>query len=561
MKPKFRYVAYSLVTISIVLTLLVAYPEVNRSRAKARLLAPTVGLDPRTVGVGYLDEPPATTTFTPAPEGLRTWSTLSRWKNDRWNCGEIGINALTGIGDYFSGPAGPDPPIGQVGVGYIDHWDAGGGPLPCQEQFKAEYRGTIWFDLSEIFNKSPLPFADNATLKFKRMVTAANDNNGNKVIDKVCKDHVAAANLSWWREGRDSKTFIPEGDLIPPSLNDCPYEGCSINVTNLVNNWMTGKEARYGFVIVGEDTKYVYGLYPRDNAACETYYGDFSLTVTYRFATRKITTPPQTYPLVCRGIETLKVADVDGPVGFRWIGFTFIPGTKPAGEGLLPGQCSWVNRGMRAGEPHRVAEPIEGAAAWTRDLDSSDSYWTFDVYNAGGQLQATRSKRNKFVIPLRTNYALASSGATASASTTMTGSFSPGAAIDGDRKGLNALKGGIWVGAGPTNNDWLQVDFGDSKTINEIDVFMVQNDYLSPIEPTADTKFDLIKGYGLIDFAVQYRTRFGDWLDVPGGKVTGNDKVWRQFTFPELRTRQIRVLVSKTPDGYSRLTELEAWGK
>src|SRR5207237_2142102 len=195
-----RIVTYSLVTISIVLILLLAYPEVNRSRAKARASALTVGLDPWTIGAGYQDAPPATTTFTPAPEGLRTWSTLSRWKNDRWNCGEIGINALTGIGDYLIAPEGPDPPIGQVGVGYIDHWDAGGGPLPCEEQFKAEYRGTIWFDLSEIFNKPPFPVADKATLKFRRMLTAANDNNGHKIIDHVCNDHVAAANISWWRE-------------------------------------------------------------------------------------------------------------------------------------------------------------------------------------------------------------------------------------------------------------------------------------------------------------------------------------------------------------------------
>ena len=165
------------------------------------------------------------------------------------------------------------------------------------------------------------------------------------------------------------------------------------------------------------------------------------------------------------------------------------------------------------------------------------------------------------MIPLRTNYALASNGATASASTTYNASFAPSKAIDGEHRGLNWLSGGGWQGAGPTNNDYLQVDFNDSKTINEIDVFMLQDNYASPIEPTADTKFDLTKGYGLIDFVVQYRSRFGDWLDVPGGKVTGNNKVWRQFTFPELRTKQIRVLVSRTPDGYSRLTELEAWGK
>jgi len=70
------------------------------------------------------------------------------------------------------------------------------------------------------------------------------------------------------------------------------------------------------------------------------------------------------------------------------------------------------------------------------------------------------------------NVALAASGAVASASSTYAGyNFSPGAAIDGERKGLNYLSGGAWHGASDTFPQWLQIDFSGSKTISAIDVF------------------------------------------------------------------------------------------
>jgi hypothetical protein len=137
--------------------------------------------------------------------------------------------------------------------------------------------------------------------------------------------------------------------------------------------------------------------------------------------------------------------------------------------------------------------------------------------------------------------------------------YSAAAAIDGEHRGLNWLSGGGWQGAGSTNNDSLQVDFGDFKMIDEIDVFMIQDDYASPIEPSLDTPST---SYGLTNFTVQYRNKFGVWTDVKvfGNPVIDNKKAWRQFKFTPVRTKQIRVLVTKTPDGWSRIAELEAWG-
>ncbi len=49
------------------------------------------------------------------------------------------------------------------------------------------------------------------------------------------------------------------------------------------------------------------------------------------------------------------------------------------------------------------------------------------------------------------------------------------------------------------------------------------------------------------------------WVTVPNGNVTGNNKVWKQITFSPITTTKIRVWITGSSDGYSRLTEVEAW--
>src|SRR5437870_1992443 len=111
------------------------------------------------------------------------------------------------------------------------------------------------------------------------------------------------------------------------------------------------------------------------------------------------------YPLVCRGGGSLVIGIAPGE---RNIGFIFVRGTKPAGEGLAPGECSWVDRGMYPNEPDSVSQHVEegsdslkvgGTLApenrWYEELHSSDSYWTFTVSNNGrGQLIATSARPN-----------------------------------------------------------------------------------------------------------------------------------------------------------------------
>src|SRR5438105_1246944 len=103
------------------------------------------------------------------------------------------------------------------------------------------------------------------------------------------------------------------------------------------------------------------------------------------------------YSLVCRGGPSMVI----GPApGVSNIGFTFTRGTKPAREGLAPGECSWEDRGMHPNEPDSVSQHVEEVVGapkpgWYEDLHSPDKYWTFMVSNNGaGQLIATSARPN-----------------------------------------------------------------------------------------------------------------------------------------------------------------------
>ena len=156
----------------------------------------------------------------------------------------------------------------------------------------------------------------------------------------------------------------------------------------------------------------------------------------------------------------------------------------------------------------------------------------------------------------RVNLALPASGAVLTASSAYSAAFPPTAANNGDRRGANPGAGGVWQDAtSAVWPDWLQADFGSLRTVAEIDVFTAQDASANPLEPTETLTFSQ---YGITDFEVQYWTGSA-WQTVPGGSVTGNNKVWRKFTFTPVSTRQVRVLVLNALGGYSRITELEAY--
>jgi YD repeat-containing protein len=195
--------------------------------------------------------------------------------------------------------------------------------------------------------------------------------------------------------------------------------------------------------------------------------------------------------------------------------------------------------------------------AVTTDAIRVQTSTSADGYSRVTELEAWGTSAARF------NLALASNGGVASASSSLNSPpwvFTPAGANDGDRRGANWGSGGGWNDAGPawnmqSNEVWLEVAFPGLKSIDEVDVFTNQDAYANPLEPTEAMTFSQ---YGLTAYEVQYWTGAG-WANVPGGSVTGNDKVWRRFTFPALTTSRVRVLAKASPDGYSRLAEVEAY--
>jgi hypothetical protein len=139
----------------------------------------------------------------------------------------------------------------------------------------------------------------------------------------------------------------------------------------------------------------------------------------------------QSYELRCRG-GGLKFNSTPGATsssGDQMMNMTvdFAAGTQGSGsyKTLSPGQCSWVDRGFRNGEPTQIhleivyfaqlqqsrhgspvdrsptaAESYPDAQNVPQYLTSADHYWSFWVYNTGnGYLQSTK---HRYFKPLKT---------------------------------------------------------------------------------------------------------------------------------------------------------------
>lgn len=139
--------------------------------------------------------------------------------------------------------------------------------------------------------------------------------------------------------------------------------------------------------------------------------------------------------------------------------------------------------------------------------------------------------------PSGVNVALATSGATALASQTYHPDFAASRVIDGLRY---------------FRSSWLEVNFATVETINTVNLIGLQD--AAPVAPTLAMTFSVS---GMVDFNLQYWTGTA-WVNLPGGVVTGNNKVWYQLTFPDVTTNKIRVLVDGALGGAARIVEFEA---
>ena len=122
----------------------------------------------------------------------------------------------------------------------------------------------------------------------------------------------------------------------------------------------------------------------------------------------------------------------------------FAAGTQGAAvrkPNLNPGQCSWIDRGFRQGEPTQIrlemvsfaqqqqarhgspvdrsptaAERYPDAQNVPQYLENSDHYWTFWVYNTNnGYMQATGNKYFKPLIVVNPTFSLKATNAKAGA--------------------------------------------------------------------------------------------------------------------------------------------------
>jgi len=154
-----------------------------------------------------------------------------------------------------------------------------------------------------------------------------------------------------------------------------------------------------------------------------------------------------------------------------------------------------------------------------------------------------------------TNFALASNGGTAFASSTNGPGFMPATLIDNHRSGAGWGSGGGWNDATPgTFPDWVEIDFNGQKTIDSAVVYSVQDDYVNPVEPTDSMLFTL---RGITDFLVQ---GFDGTNWVTLSTVAGNNLVKRRVAFAPFATNRIRIYVTGALASWSRITEIEAWG-
>lgn len=112
--------------------------------------------------------------------------------------------------------------------------------------------------------------------------------------------------------------------------------------------------------------------------------------------------------------------------------------------------------------------------------------------------------------------------------------------------------GGCW-----SPSTWMYVGFNGLKTIHQIDVIGLQDNFSAQTEPYLGQTSNL---YGLRHFHVQYWAPTFQWVDVPGGYITWNNQVWNRLTFAPVSTQYVRVWIECAMDNYARVVEVEAYG-
>lgn len=107
-------------------------------------------------------------------------------------------------------------------------------------------------------------------------------------------------------------------------------------------------------------------------------------------------TPPENYELRCRGGGEMKLA-LDEPgesSGRRLLRIRFKRGSKPAGDGLNPGECAWADRAVKDDEPDTIIRYVSGPnVPVVTSLGDANKYWGFCASDRGDYFSVLESGR------------------------------------------------------------------------------------------------------------------------------------------------------------------------
>jgi hypothetical protein len=195
---------------------------------------------------------------------------------------------------------------------------------------------------------------------------------------------------------------------------------------------------------------------------------------------------------------------------------------------------------------------------YTGSVTPSKVGYSFTPSSRGYSNVAASQAAQDYAASASVNVALASAGGTASASSTLSpsASFPVASVINGDHTGGPWGNGGGWIdGTTSSFPDWVQLVFNGPKTVDRVVVYSIQDNFANPVEPTDSQTFSL---FGVVDFTVD-GWNGSAWVTL--ATVSDNTLVKRSVSFSGFKTDRIRITVTKGLNGYSRLAEVEAWGR